>query len=305
MADGRNSSRQGDRTSPKYQAKKAASERVAAARAAQVRAARKRSIMYAGGIGGIVVIIIAVIVIVGVSHKSSKTAAKINPVVPASATVTAGLAKAVSLDTTAPVLSTITGPPKRLGAAALTAADGKPEVLYIGAEYCPYCAVTRWPLTLALSRFGTFTGLQTTLSSSTDVGANTPTLSFKGSTYTSDYINFTGIEYQDGAGKVIGKLTAEQSSLFQSLGGGSYPFIDFGGKWVQSGASYSTDVLKGLTPEQVATTLSDATTKVGSTIQSSADIFTAAICQMDGGKPANVCTAAGVADSTASLNAIK
>ena len=37
--------------------------------------------------------------------------------------------------------------------------DGAPEVLYIGAEYCPFCAVERWPLVVALSRFGTFAGL--------------------------------------------------------------------------------------------------------------------------------------------------
>jgi Domain of unknown function (DUF929) len=42
--------------------------------------------------------------------------------------------------------------------AALTA-SGKPEVLYTGAGFCPYCAAVRWPLIVALSRFGTFSGL--------------------------------------------------------------------------------------------------------------------------------------------------
>ena len=44
----------------------------------------------------------------------------------------------------------------------LTARTGKkkPELLYIGAEYCPYCAASRWPLIIALSRFGTFKGLR-------------------------------------------------------------------------------------------------------------------------------------------------
>jgi len=32
-------------------------------------------------------------------------------------------------------------------------------VVYIGAEYCPYCAVERWPLIVALNRFGTLTNL--------------------------------------------------------------------------------------------------------------------------------------------------
>jgi hypothetical protein len=29
---------------------------------------------------------------------------------------------------------------------------GKPEMLYIGAEFCLYCAELRWPLAVALSR---------------------------------------------------------------------------------------------------------------------------------------------------------
>ena len=36
--------------------------------------------------------------------------------------------------------------------------DGKPEVLYMGGEYCPYCAAERWAMAAALSRFGTLSG---------------------------------------------------------------------------------------------------------------------------------------------------
>ena len=35
--------------------------------------------------------------------------------------------------------------------------NGTPEVLYMGADYCPFCAATRWGLVLALMRFGNFT----------------------------------------------------------------------------------------------------------------------------------------------------
>ena len=71
---------------------------------------------------------------------------------------------------------------------------GKPEVLYMGAEYCPFCAAQRWAMVNALSRFGTFTGLTTTHSSSTDADPNTPTWTFYKSTYKSNYINFTSVE---------------------------------------------------------------------------------------------------------------
>ena len=66
---------------------------------------------------------------------------------------------------------------------------GKPEVLFMGSEYCPYCAAQRWAMVSAVSRFGTFSGLTTTHSSSSDVDANTPTLTFYGSKYTSQYIS--------------------------------------------------------------------------------------------------------------------
>jgi hypothetical protein len=178
-------------------------------------------------------------------------------------------------------------------------------VLYVGAEFCPYCGVTRWPLAIALSRFGTLSGLQTTYSAANDTaGPNTPTLDFRNATYKSNYIDFTGIEYEDGAQKVIATLTTEQASLFQNVGGGAFPFIDFGGKWVQSGASYPTATLAGLTPDAVAGQLTDGTSKIGSTIQAGADVFTAAICAMDGGKPASVCTSTGVVTATTALAAI-
>ena len=41
---------------------------------------------------------------------------------------------------------------------ALNASNGKPEILFIGAEYCPYCAAERWSVVEAMSHFGTFSG---------------------------------------------------------------------------------------------------------------------------------------------------
>lgn len=74
---------------------------------------------------------------------------------------------------------------------------GKPEMLYIGAEYCPFCAAERWSMILALSRFGSFSGLTYMESSSTDTYANTPTFSFRNAIYTSNYISFVSVETQD------------------------------------------------------------------------------------------------------------
>jgi hypothetical protein len=303
MVDGRDDGHKG-RTSTKYAAKKAATERIALARASEQKAARRRSIMMAGGITLAVVVVIGVIVAVGLSQKKS-TADAGHAVVSASSAVSTGLASAAALTSTTPDFTLVKGPPSRLTGAPLTS-GAKPEVLYVGAEYCPYCGVTRWPFAVALSRFGTFTNLQTTYSSATDTaGPNTPTLSFHGSTYSSPYISVVTREQEDGAGKPLETLTAAETSLFENYGKGSYPFIDFGGTWMQSGASADPATLAGLTPDDVAKDIADPSTKPGAMVLAGADTFTAIICGMDGGKPANVCTSVGVVAATTALSAIK
>jgi hypothetical protein len=305
VADDTRRDRQG-RTSTKFAAKKAATERIAAARAAQAKANRRRNLMVAGGSTLAVVLVVGVIVAVGLSTKKKTPSGGGNPVVAASSTVTSGLAAASKLTSVRPDLSTVTGPPAHLTGATLTGSGGKPQVLYVGADYCPYCAVTRWPLTVALSRFGTFRNLTTTKSAANDqAGPNTPTLSYHGASYTSQYIDFVGLEQQDGLAKPLDSLSAAQNSLFENFGKGQYPFVDFGGKWMQSGASSLPATLAGLSPEDVANDIANTTSKPGAMVAAGADVFTAIICQLDGGKPANVCTAAGVATAATALTAIK
>jgi hypothetical protein len=49
-------------------------------------------------------------------------------------------------------------------------ASSEAAVVFVGAEYCPYCASERWPLVMALSKFGTFfEGLRGSMSSTTDL----------------------------------------------------------------------------------------------------------------------------------------
>ncbi len=120
-------------------------------------------------------------------------------------------------------------------------ANGLPQVTYLGAEYCPFCAGERWPLIVALSRFGTFSNLQLSHSASDDVYPNTPTFSFVGSMYTSPYLDFSPVELQSNvrSGSTYQQLqtpTPDQSSLLQKYDGppyvpssaaGSIPFVDF------------------------------------------------------------------------------
>ncbi len=192
---------------------------------------------------------------------------------------------------------------------------GKPEVLYIGAEYCPYCAAERWPMVIALSRFGTFSGLGLTTSSATDVFPSTPTLTFHGSTYTSDVISFSGVETNTNQLSATGtsyetldSLTPEQQHLLQTFDAapytpqsGSIPFVLIGDRFVISGSSYHPDVLQGKTWQQIASALSDPSSPVAKQVLASANMLTAAICQLTGGQPANVCTAPGVTAAAATL----
>ena len=95
-------------------------------------------------------------------------------------------------------------------------------MVYIGGEFCPFCAAERWALTAALSRFGTFTGLGLIHSSPTDVYPSTPTLSFYKSGYTSKYVTFTPVEWFGEAADAstpfghayLQQLTAQQAALF-------------------------------------------------------------------------------------------
>ena len=52
-----------------------------------------------------------------------------------------------------PAKNAVAAPIQAISDTALTS-NGKPEMLYIGAEFCPYCAASRWSMALALSRFG-------------------------------------------------------------------------------------------------------------------------------------------------------
>ena len=145
------------------------------------------------------------------------------------------------------------------GQAVLKGSDGKPIVFYMGAEYCPYCAAERWPMIVALSRFGTFQNLSTTSSSSTDTFPNTPTFTFHGATYTSQYIDFQPKEIQSDNGVPLETLTADQQKLVDQFDpppagqtGNSFPFLGFRQPVDRGRCELQPAVLAGMTQQQVA-----------------------------------------------------
>ena len=134
----------------------------------------------------------------------------------------------------------------RTDAATLRTATGKPIVIYVGADYCPFCASERWSLVVALSRFGTFRDLGLTRSSPSDVYPNTATFSFRGTSYASEWVELSTVETADRFGSPRERPDAtQQASLDRFDPKGSIPFVSLADRYVTIGAGYPTDVLRG------------------------------------------------------------
>ncbi|HET7017878.1 MAG TPA: DUF929 family protein [Streptosporangiaceae bacterium] len=267
-------------------------EQQAAARKAEQR---RRIYAVTGSVVGVLVIIAAIFIV-----KSFQTHAKQG----GTGSLTSSTFKGVTTVPAATLNSVGTGslaasglPIKGITDTVLTS-SGKPDLLYIGAEFCPYCAAMRWSMAVALSRFGTLGTLSGIHSSSTDVDPNTATLTFKNQKYTSKYLTFTPIENEDVNHKALQNPTSAQKALwakYDSANGGlGYPFIDFGGKVVLTGPLYNPAVLKGLTWSQISNQLSNPSSTVAKNVLGAANYVTAAICKMTNDTPSAVCKAGAI-----------
>ena len=225
-----------------------------------------RSRLLIAGAAAAVIAIAAVVVFAGIkpggtSPASGAATSHVNP----------ALARLIAQVTGVPVSTSnaagaggnqITATPTRVaGTAAPLAAGGKPEVFFAGTEFCPYCATQSWAIIVALSRFGTFTGLSTIRSVSYQLYPALATWTFYGSGYTSTYLTFVPVETRSNV--LISRtadhgltssytrlqtMTAAQQAIYHrydKLGG--VPFLDFGNKWVLAGSSFSPIVLEGQT----------------------------------------------------------
>ena len=291
-------------------------EKIAAQRAAARRAEQRRRILIAGGsILAVIVVVVAFIVIKAnsSSSKPATTSSANGPTGSALASVVAKVASvpASTLNSVGDGGGAVTDTPQTIkgGGSALTS-GGKPEMLYMGAEYCPYCAAERWSMIVALNRFGTFSGLAT-VHSGIKNGAgeaepypSTPTWTFVNAKYTSKYLTFTPVEMQtnipdpsNGSYTNLQTPTAAQNTLIDKLDAAPYtteagaiPFIDFGNKDLIIGASYNPGVLSGLSWSTIATDLSNPSSAVARAVDGTANYITAAICKMTGNQPASACT---------------
>lgn len=278
----------------------------------QERAQRQRRVVIVAA--GAIVLVLAALVAVRLIAQNNAPTAQGGPVpaevmaqlagVPASTFDQVGRGSAQSL-------------PSPIRADVQRGPSGLPLITYVGAEYCPFCAGERWPLIVALSRFGTFSNLQLTHSASDDVYPNTPTFSFVGASYASSYVEFSAVELQSNvrSGSTYQALqtpTPAQNQVLQKYdappyvpasAAGSIPFLDFANQYLVTGASFDVGLLRGMSQPQIAATLADGSSDQARAIVGSANVLTAAICSATGDQPAEVCGSAAVKSIASALAA--
>jgi len=206
-------------------------------------------------------------------------------------------------------------------------ASKKPTFVYYGAEDCPFCALLRWPLVMALSRFGTFSNLHETMSSSTDVNPNTPTFTFYHSSYKSPYVNFISYEYLNRLSQQLqipsqlvlklylkydGTAVGNPAPTYNIWGSAGIPFLDINNHYTSAGdppsfAPAEQDLTDGGPGRlAIAQAIRNPDGQEGLSFDAGsfvaeANYISAGICNADGNKPATVCNSQGV---TAAKNAM-
>jgi hypothetical protein len=265
-----------------------ARERIAAERAARKRAEARRRLLLAIGAITAVVATVATLVTLKLTAAPARLVAS-ESAAPAAvarqvATVPAGV-----LDRASP--ARVATPLRQVpGAGPPLAVDGKPAIVFVSEESCPFCAAERWSLAVALSRFGTWNQLGVTRSAATDVFPNTATLSFRTARYQSTQLTLRTTELTDNAGHQLQPLSALGRQLIDRYDvppyvnsadqSGAVPFLDIGNRYVLAGAQYDPQVLAGLSAAQIAAQLRNPSSPVAQAIDGSAKAIITAINQV-------------------------
>lgn len=188
------------------------------------------------------------------------------------------------------------------------AKGNKVGILYMGADFCPYCAGQRWALALTLLRFGKLDGLEYMLSSPDDAYPDTPTMSFQRATYSSDYIDFQAVETADRKGKKLMSPNKQQGDIYSKYDAppytqvfGAIPFIYVDGQYILSRPMVMPNELTGMDWSGVAKALNNPQSALFQSAMPQVNALTAAICRLDGGNPDDVCSAPGITAANGAL----
>jgi hypothetical protein len=246
--------------------------------------ARRRLLVPIASVGVVVAVVLSLVAVSLASGGSAASEAGTPPGVAAAVTSVplTTLARVGSGQSATPLQPTGGGPPLTI--------DGKPVVLFVSEESCPFCAAERWPLVIALSHFGTWSNLGATTSSATDIYPNTATFSFRNATYRSRLLTLRTTELADNAGHALQPETALDVQLLSRYDvppfvnsadqSGAVPFLDIDNHDILAGAQYDPQVLAGLSMRQIAAQLNEATSPVAKAIDGSAEALIKAIDQI-------------------------
>jgi hypothetical protein len=183
---------------------------------------------------------------------------------------------------------------------------GKPELFFGGAEGCPFCAVQRWGMIVALSQFGSFSNLHLMQSVTTEP-PTVRTFTFLGSGYHSPYLSFVPVEIlsnvrQGNHFRHLQSLTAAERALIKRFDPPEQtPFIDIAGHFIQISSTVQPELIGGMSWTKVADSLTDPNSIPAEAIGGEAEVLTAELCVVTGGNPASVCAAPIVQQYEAAL----
>ncbi|HEY2638334.1 MAG TPA: DUF929 family protein [Streptosporangiaceae bacterium] len=273
-------------SSGSVRSKTRARQRIAAERAARNLADARRRLLLSGA--AVVAVVGVVGALVGVSlstaHPAARESRATSFVVQQATSVPLGVLTRVSQGQAATPLQQVapSGPPLTVG--------GKPAVVFVSEESCPFCAAERWSLVVALSHFGTWSNLGSTRSSATDAYPNTASFSFRTAHYRSAKITLRTTELADNTGRALQPETPLDAKLIGTYDvppfvnsadqSGAVPFLDIANHYILAGAQYNPQVLSGLSASQIASQLRNPSSPVAQAIDGSARVIVAAIDQV-------------------------
>lgn len=265
------------------------------------------------GVIAVIVIVVVALIVLKVTGGSNSTTNSLAPTrTPAPASLISEVTGVPdSVFQTVGVPGSVNAPSLARNQPALTI-DGKPGAIFIGGEFCPYCAAERWAMVIAFSKFGTFSNLQETTSSPWDTDPATATFSFYGAHYSSQYLTFQPVEEASndtnglGTRHILTPLTSTQSHLWSTYSSHfgisqGFPFLDIGNEVFVIGPSYNPAILSGLDQNAIAAKLSNAADPVTQSIIGTANYLIAGLCSITGQQPAAVCSAPGTTEAAKAL----
>ena len=289
--------------------------RVAAQREAARRAEQRKRIYLAGGsILAVIIVVVAFVIIKsngsgsgsGIVGSNGPTGTALTSVVNQTTSV-----PAATLDAVGSGSGQVTATPITLkGSQPPLTSGGKPVMLYMGGEYCPYCAAERWSMVVALSRFGTFSGLATTHSA--PATASRPEHQHLDVPQRQLHQQVPGVparraEHQhpgpsNGFYTTLQTPTKAQEALITKYDNATY-YPPLALAWLDPVHRLRQQVhdrrrqlqpagAGGKTWAQIAAALKTPSSTIAQAVDGTANYITAAICKMTGNQPASACTSA-------------